>query len=70
MLFGTSRSSKFNMSLVIFDSTVPKLLSVGFRYQLVFLKVVIITNLGQRQISALNAENITDLPETLQVPPL
>ena len=30
--------------------------------------VVIITDLGQRQKSALNAENITDLPETLQVP--
>ena len=30
--------------------------------------MVIITNLGQRQKSALNAENITDLPETLQVP--
>ena len=32
------------------------------------LKVVIINNLGQRQKSALNAENTTDLPETLQVP--
>ena len=30
-------------------------------------KVVIITNFGQRQKSALNAENTTDLPETLQV---
>ena len=34
------------------------------------LKVVIITNLGQRQKSALNAKNTTDLPETLQVPSL
>ena len=34
------------------------------------LKVVIISNLGQRQKSALNAENTTDLPETLQVPSL
>ena len=34
------------------------------------LKVVIITHLGQRQKSALNAENITNLPETLQVPSL
>ena len=33
-------------------------------------KVVIITNLGQRQKSALNAENTTDLPEILQVPSL
>ena len=33
-------------------------------------KVVIITNLGQRQKSAQNAENKTDLPETLQVPSL
>ena len=31
------------------------------------VKVVIITNFGQRQNSALNAENTTDLPETLQV---
>ena len=31
------------------------------------LKVVIITNLGQRRKSASNAENTTDLPETLQV---
>ena len=30
--------------------------------------MVIITNLGQRQKSAQNAENTTDLPETLQVP--
>ena len=34
------------------------------------LKVVIITDLGQRQKSAQNAENTTDLPETLQVPSL
>ena len=34
------------------------------------LKVAIITNLGQRRKSALNAENTTDLPETLQVPSL
>ena len=33
-------------------------------------KVVIISNLGQRQKSALNAENTTHLPETLQVPSL
>ena len=33
-------------------------------------KVVIITNLGQRQKSAQNAENITDHPETSQVPSL
>ena len=32
--------------------------------------MVIIINLGQRQKSAYNAENITDLPETLQVPSL
>ena len=31
---------------------------------------MIITDLGQRQKSAQNAENITDLPETLQVPSL
>ena len=31
------------------------------------LKVVIITDLGQRQKSAYTAENITDHPETLQV---
>ena len=30
--------------------------------------MVIITNLGQRQKSASNAENTTALPETLQVP--
>ena len=29
--------------------------------------VVIITDLGQRQKSPLNAENTTDLPETLQM---
>ena len=34
------------------------------------LKVVIITNLGQRRKSAENAENTTDFPETLQVPSL
>ena len=34
------------------------------------VKVVIITNLGQRQNTAKNAENTTDLPETLQVPSL
>ena len=33
-------------------------------------KVVIITNLRQRQKTASNAENITDLPQTLQVPSL
>ena len=33
-------------------------------------KVVIITNLEQKQKSAYNAENTTDLPETLQVPSL
>ena len=33
-----------------------------------FVKVVIITDLGQRQKSALNAENTTDHPKTLQVP--
>ena len=33
-------------------------------------KVVIITNLEQKQKSALNAENTTDLPKTLQVPSL
>ena len=31
-------------------------------------KMVIITNLGQKQKSAKNGENTTDLPETLQVP--
>ena len=31
---------------------------------------MIITNFGQRQKSAKNAENTTDLPETLQVPSL
>ena len=31
------------------------------------VKVVIITNLEQKQKSALNAENTTDLPKTLQV---
>ena len=34
------------------------------------LKVVIITDLGQGQKTALNAENTTVLPETLQVPSL
>ena len=34
------------------------------------IKVVIITDLGRRQKSALNAENTTDLPKTLQVPSL
>ena len=33
-------------------------------------KVVIITNLEQKQKSAYNAENKTDLPKTLQVPSL
>ena len=33
-------------------------------------KVVIITNLEQKQKSASNAENTTDLPKTLQVPSL
>ena len=33
-------------------------------------KVVIITNLEQKQKSAYNAENTTDLPKTLQVPSL
>ena len=33
-------------------------------------KVVIITDLGQRQKSAQNTENTTDLPETLHVPSL
>ena len=32
--------------------------------------MVIITDLGQKQKSAQNAENTTDLPETLQVPSL
>ena len=32
------------------------------------VKVVIITNLGQKQKSAYNAENRTDLSEFLQVP--
>ena len=32
------------------------------------LKVMIIIDLGQRQKPASNAENITDLPEILQVP--
>ena len=32
--------------------------------------MVIITDLGQRQKSAYNAKNITDLSETLQVPSL
>ena len=31
-------------------------------------KVAIITDLGQRQKSEWNAENITDLPKTLQMP--
>ena len=31
-------------------------------------KGVIITDLGQRQKSAFNAENTTDLPKTLQMP--
>ena len=39
-----------------------------FFYYLV--KVLIITDFGQRQKSALNAESTTDLPETLQVPSL
>ena len=34
------------------------------------IKVVIITDLGQRQKSASNGENTTDLPETLQMPSL
>ena len=33
-------------------------------------KLVVITELGKRQKSALNAENTTDLPKTLQVPSL
>ena len=31
------------------------------------IKVVVITDFGQRQTFALNAENITDLPQTLQM---
>ena len=42
-----------------------KIRVVGF-----VLKVVIITDLGQRQKSAQNAENTTDHPETSQVPSL
>ena len=34
------------------------------------IKVVIITDLEHKQKSALNAENTTDLPQTLQVPSL
>ena len=34
------------------------------------VKVVIITDLEQKQKSALNAENTTDIPQTLQVPSL
>ena len=34
------------------------------------IKVVIITNLGKRQKSAINTENKTDLPKILQVPSL
>ena len=34
------------------------------------IKVVIITNLEEKQKSTYNAENITDLPKTLQVPSL
>ena len=34
------------------------------------LKVVIITNLEQKQKSAQNAENTTDIPKTFQVPSL
>ena len=34
------------------------------------VKVMILTNLEQKQKSASNAENTTDLPKTLQVPSL
>ena len=42
--------------------------SVRSYLSLNMLKVVIITDLGSGQETALHAENITDLPKTLQVP--
>ena len=45
-------------------------LKIVLREDVITLKVVIITNLGQRKKISINAENTTDLPETLQVPSL
>ena len=41
-----------------------------YRRKQIWFNVVILTDLGQRQKSALNAENTTDLPKTLQMPSL
>ena len=49
---------------------VPLLFLIYINDIVIDIKVVIITNLEQKQKSAQNAENITDLPKTLQVPSL
>ena len=47
-----------------------KLCTYVLEFFFISFKVVIITNLEQKQKSAYNAENTTDLPKTLQVPSL